>query len=320
MEHSWRTSISGDLEKVGSNISSVLRSERPELQEMCNYLIETQGKGIRPAICILSHYACGGSSAEIDKLASAFEMVHLATLVHDDINDKSEIRRGRRTVHREYTVSKAIILGDFIFAMGFKLIGSADRKVVDIMASASSAMAESEFIQKEFEHNTVVTENDYIRIIRGKTAMPIKAAAAAGAYHAGADDETANAIADFALNVGLAFQIVDDVLDINGDHGSTGKNVGTDMMEGKPTLPVIYAMSSDPDGKKIREIFKNKNTSDAEMNEALRLIKRTDATDRCISKAKELAEAAIAKLPSLKDSKYRDALIDLARYVAERDR
>ena len=320
MEHRWRTSISGDLEKVGKNISSVLRSERPELQEMCDYLMEAQGKGIRSAMCILSHYACGGSAPEIDKLASAFEMVHLATLVHDDINDKSEIRRGRRAVHREYTVSKAIILGDFIFAMGFKLVGSVDRRVVDAMASASSAMAESEFIQKEFEHNVAVTENEYIRIIRGKTAMPIMACAKAGAYMAGADENTVAAVSDFALNVGLAFQIVDDVLDITGDHRSTGKNVGTDITEGKPTLPVIYAMSSDPNGKRIREIFENRDVSEDDSKDALRLIKGTDAVDRCLSKAKELVEDAITKLSSLRDSQYKDALIGLARYVADRDR
>jgi octaprenyl-diphosphate synthase len=320
MEYRWRNSISDDLEKVNSNISSVLRSDSSELQMMCDYLLETQGKGIRSAMCILSHYACGGSAGDIDKLASAFEMIHLATLVHDDINDKSEIRRGRKAVHKEYTVSKAIILGDFIFAMGFGLVGSVDRRVVDTVASSSSAMAESEFIQKEFEHNTAVTEKEYLRIIRGKTAMPIVSCARAGAYRADADEETVSALSDFALNVGLAFQIADDVLDLKGDHRSTGKKVGTDIMEGKPTLPVIYAMSSDTHGKRIREIFENKDVSAEDAEEALRLIKETDAIDRCLSMAKGLVEDAISKLSHLKDSEYKDSLMDLARHAADRDK
>ena len=320
MDRMWQTPINSDLEKVSVNISSVLRSERPELQEMCDYLMNTRGKGIRPAICILTHYACGGSDAEIDRMASAFEMIHLATLVHDDINDKSEIRRGRRAVHKEYTVSKAIILGDFIFAMGFKLVGSADRKVVDTITSASSAMAESELIQKGFEHKAAVTESDYIRIIRGKTAMPIQACARAGALMAGADDITVDAVSEFALNLGLAFQIADDVLDITGDQRSTGKDAGIDIVEGKPTLPVIYAMSSHSNGKRIRELFEKKDISGKDIDEALTLIKETDAVGKCLSKAKELVESAIPLLSCIGDSEYKDSLISLARYAADRDR
>jgi octaprenyl-diphosphate synthase len=247
-------------------------------------------------------------------------MIHLATLVHDDINDRSEIRRGRRTVHKEYTVTKAIILGDFIFAMGFKLVGSTDEKVVNVMVDASAAMAESEFIQKEFEHMPVVTEDDYMRIIRGKTAMPIFAAARAGAYLANASEKMINAVSDFALDVGLAFQIADDVLDVIGDHRSTGKNVGIDIVEGKPTLPVIYAMSDPVAGKKIKAIFEKSDITDAERKEALNLIKGTDAVDRCLSKARSLAESAILKLSCIPDSEYKNSLIGLARHAAGRDR
>jgi octaprenyl-diphosphate synthase len=317
---SWHGPITDDLAKVEDNIAAALTSKRPELQEMCDYVTTSNGKKIRPAMCILSHYACGGRSTEIHRIASAFEMIHLATLVHDDINDRSEIRRGRKTVHKRYTVTKAVILGDFIFAMGFKMVGSTDKRIIDTMVDASTAMAESEFIQKEFEHRPVVTEKDYMSIIHGKTAMPIFACARTGAYLADADSDTADSISRFALEVGLAFQIVDDVLDIIGDHRSTGKNIGIDIVEGKPTLPMIYAMSDPVNGSRIKKIFEKSEISEDDLKTALHLIKGTDAVERCLSKAKTMAENAIPRLSCLKDSVYKDSLIGLARYVVSRDR
>jgi len=315
----WYAPVSGDLKNIDDSIAGALRSKRPDLQEMCDYVISSNGKKIRPAMCVLSHYACGGRGGDnVNNIAAAFEMIHLATLVHDDVNDRSEIRRGQRTVHRKYTVTKALILGDFIFAMGFKLVGSADKKVIDTIVDASTAMAESEFIQKEFEHRPVVTEKDYMNIIHGKTAMPIFACARTGAYLAGASGEETDAVSGFALDVGLAFQIVDDVLDIIG--GSTGKEVGKDIMEGKPTLPMIYAMADPVNGKKIKGIFEKKEISDDDMMFALQLIKGTDAVERCMSKARGLVEGAIPYLSCLRDSVYKDSLIKLARYVVDRDR
>ena len=320
MEQQWHASISTDLAKADAMIGDALRSDRPELQRMCDYVITSGGKRIRPSMCILAYRACGGLGDDILKVASAYEVIHCATLVHDDINDKSEIRRGRKAVHERYTVTKALVLGDFMFAMGFKLISSTDPQIIDAMVTASKAMAESEFIQKDLEHEVSVTEEDYLSIIRGKTAMPIYACAKTGAYLAGADEKTIDAVSQFALNVGLAFQIVDDVLDIVGDHRNTGKKAGTDITEGKPTLPVIYAMSDPVHGDKIKSIFKKEDPSDEDVEEALKLIRSTDSVDRCVAKAKEIAEAAIPLLSVLNDSVYKDSMIGLARFVVSRDR
>lgn len=317
----WYAPISEDLAKVDRHLADVLRSDRPELQEMCDYVISAGGKKIRPAICILSHYACGGNKRdEVTRTAAAFELIHDATLIHDDINDKSEIRRGRKAVHAKYTVTKAVILGDFIFAMGFKLIGTVDKRIVDTVVTASAAMAESEFIQKEFEHRPAVTEEDYMNIIRGKTAMPIFAAARAGAYMADAPDGIVAAVSEFATAVGMAFQIVDDVLDVTGDRKTTGKTMGIDIAEGKPTLPVIYAMADPVRGKRIRSIFEKSAPSAEDLKEATELIRGTDAADRCMAKAKETVENAIPLLSCLNDSKYKDSLIGLARFFVSRDR
>ncbi|MDR0335251.1 MAG: polyprenyl synthetase family protein [Methanomassiliicoccaceae archaeon] len=321
MGKQWYSSISDDLAEVDRIIRDTLRSDRKDLQDICDYVTSSGGKKVRPAMCILAHHACGGTrNDDVLKIAAAFEMIHDATLIHDDINDKSEIRRGRTTVHEKYTVTKAVILGDLMFAMGFKLMGSADTKIIDTVARTSTAMAESEFIQKEFEHTPIVTEDDYLKIIRGKTAMPIFACARAGAYIAGADEDTINEISWFALDVGLAFQIVDDVLDIIGDHRVTGKEVGMDIAEGKPTLPIIYAMEDPVSGSKIKRVFKKRNASAADLEKALELIRGTDAVERCLAKAKEIVENAVSHLPTIKESEYKDSLIGLARYIVCRDR
>ncbi|MDR0778095.1 MAG: polyprenyl synthetase family protein [Methanomassiliicoccaceae archaeon] len=321
MDNDWYAPISDDLKKVDEIIEKVLRSERPELQEMCDYVTSSGGKKIRPAMCILSHCACGGTRKdEVLRIAAAFEIIHDATLIHDDINDNGELRRGRKTMHKKYTVTKAIILGDFMFAMGFRLLGTMNEKIIETATKASAAMAESEFIQKEFEHRPAVTEKDYINIIRGKTAMPIFACARTGAHMADVPDDVLDIVSGFALDVGLAFQIVDDVLDIIGDHVSTGKKIGIDIAEGKPTLPMIYAMADEKNGKAIKKIFENREMSDEDVHKALALIKDTGAVDICISKAKEIVENAISQLSCLKDSVYKDSLIGLARYVVNRDR
>jgi len=320
MEGQWYLPISDELATVDEIIADTIRSERPELQEMCDYVTSSGGKRIRPALCILAHHACDGTdNEEMLRNASAFELIHDATLIHDDINDKSEIRRGRKTVHENFTVTKAVILGDFFFVMGLKLI-SMDKNIAETIAVASKAIAESEFVQKEFEHKPIVTESDYLNIIRGKTAMLMSAAARVGAYMANADHKTTEAISAFALDVGMAFQMIDDVLDVTGDYRSTGKKAGMDISEGKPTLPVIYAMSDGDNGEKIREIFEKKEPTDKDMEIALQLIRKTDAIDKCKEKAKEKVETAISHLSAVKDSSYKDSLIGLARYIVSRDR
>ena len=320
MEGQWYLPISDELAMVDVIIADTIKSERPELQEMCDYVTSSGGKRIRPAMCILAHHVCGGTdNEEMLRTASAFELIHDATLIHDDINDKSEIRRGRKTVHENFTVTKAVILGDFFFVMGLKLI-SMDKNIVETIAGASKAIAESEFVQKEFERKPIVTETDYLNIIRGKTAMLISAAARVGAYMANADHRTTEAISAFALDAGMAFQMIDDVLDVTGDYRSTGKKAGMDIAEGRPTLPVIYAMSDSVNGKRIREIFEKKELTDSDLETALQLIRETGAIEKCVTKANEKIENAISHLSAIKDSPYKDSLTGLARYIVKRDR
>ncbi len=321
MVEAWYGSIKDELAQVEKEINDVVHSDNAELDEMCTYVITSGGKRVRPAICILSYLACGGKEPiRAIRMGSAFEIVHSASLVHDDINDKSEIRRGRRTLHKEFCVSKAIVAGDYMMAKGFQALGSTSREIVDVIVEAATRMSEGEFIQKDFEHAKDVTEDDYYEIIRGKTAKFIQACAKSGAYISGADAELIEAIGDYALETGMAFQIIDDTLDVIGDLNNTGKRVGLDLLEGKPTLPTIIAMKDPQYGSRIIEIFTKEEADEKDVAEALDLIKRTNAIETCRKKAEERIERALLHLDVIPDSVYKDSLAALAEYIISRDR
>ena len=270
----WHSCISGELEKVEDLMLHDLESENPELTEMCQYVISSGGKRLRPALCIMSYGAVGGKDMmKPVKVGAAFEIIHSATLVHDDINDQGEIRRGRKTLHKEYTVSKAIIAGDYMFAMGFRLLAAEAPQIVDYIVDASASMGAGEFVQKDFEHASSVTEDDYIEIITGKTAKLFEASSKSGAAVANADGAMLEALGNFSHYIGLAFQIVDDTLDVTGDPHNTGKAVGTDLIEGKPTLPVIYAMQDPDKGPRLIELFEKADVTTDDVAEALELIR-----------------------------------------------
>lgn len=321
MTEPWHSCISGELEKVEDLMLRDLESENPELTEMCQYVISSGGKRLRPALCIMSYGAVGGKDMmKPVKVGAAFEIIHSATLVHDDINDQGEIRRGRKTLHKEYTVSKAIIAGDYMFAMGFRLLAAEAPQIVDYIVDASASMGAGEFVQKDFEHASSVTEDDYIEIITGKTAKLFEASSKSGAAVANADGAMLEALGNFSHYIGLAFQIVDDTLDVTGDPHNTGKAVGTDLIEGKPTLPVIYAMQDPDKGPRLIELFEKADVTTDDVVEALELIRSTDSVDRCLSKAREYVDEAVGYMDSVPDSIYKDALLDLASYIVRRDR
>ncbi len=321
MSELWHSSVEGYLDDVEEIMLKDLESENPELTEMCQYVISSGGKRLRPAVCILSYLLCGGRDVrQAVKVGAAFEIIHSATLIHDDINDQGEVRRGKKALHKQYTISKAIIAGDFMFAMGFRLLANAAPQIVEYIVDASASMGAGEFVQKRLEHATKVTEDDYIVIIRGKTAKLFEAAARSGAAIANASSSIMDALGNFAYEMGLAFQIMDDTLDVVGVDHKTGKRVGTDLMEGKPTLPIIYAMQHPELGDEIKGLFEKKEISEDDVHQALDLIRRTDSVDLCMARARSIAESAKARLSVLPESVYRDALMDMADYVVNRDR
>ena len=321
MDEPWYSSISEDLEKVEKLMRDTVRSGNPELTEICGYVLGSNGKRIRPSMCLLAFHACGGKNPKkaID-VATAIEIIHNATLVHDDINDQGELRRGAQAAYKKYSIGKSIVAGDFMFALGYRLIGSASHEVVDFIVDTSTAMSAGEFEQKAFEHNIAVSEEDYIKIIKGKTARLIECGAKIGSFLAGANEHAIHNVGEFAFQTGIAFQIVDDMLDVIGDEKATGKRIGSDIMEGKPTLPTIYAMQDPVHGKAIKDLFRKKELGWPEVSEAIGLIKKTDSIRRCSELAKSIAGDAISFLDGVEDSVYKRSMIGLSNYIVDRDR
>ena len=289
------------------------------LTEISNYIISSGGKRMRPAVTILIFKAAGGGdAARVIKVASAFELIHSATLLHDDINDHGEMRRGRMAAYKKYGTQKALIAGDFLFVKSFALGGVFDESVIGVVADACTGIAESEILQSDYERNQDTDVEIYIKIIEGKTARPFEAGARVGSYLAEASPAVMDAMGSYGLNIGIAFQIVDDILDVIGDEKTLGKPHGIDIIDGKPTLPLIIAMQDKAHGGRIREIFKKEEKSPAEVAEAIGLVKKTKALDASSDLAEEYASKALLDLEVLKPSEYKEALKALTKAVLER--
>lgn len=315
----WADVISSEFSKVEDTIMEALSSDNEELDEMCKYVISSGGKRVRPAVCILAYLACGGKDVSIPISAGAgFEILHTASLVHDDIDDNGEIRRGRKTLHKQYSLTKALVAGDFMLVRGYRCLGKLPDEPMDLIIKAAGMMVESEFVQKDFEHNLDVTVDDYLEIITGKTAMLILASAVTGAYLATEEQDWIEAIHEYSNKIGLAFQMVDDILDVIGT-SDTGKKIGIDIMEGKPTLPTIFAMQDPVYGQEVREIYSRVPT-DEDVERALELIRTTNAIDLCYARADEIVQEAIDALGPLPDSDYKQSLVGLAKYIVRRNR
>lgn len=321
MAEAWDLCIEEDLSRMEEIIADAARSENPELTEMCSYVLQVQGKRLRPAVCLLSYLACGGEDMEKPvMIAAALEIIHNATLVHDDINDEAELRRGRKALYKEYALSKSIVTGDFLLAIGFRLVGKTSPELAEYIVEAATSMGIGEFNQSDFEYDGEVSESDYMEIVNGKTARLIESSAKCGAFLAGSDIAVIDSLGEFALKIGIAFQIVDDVLDVIGDPGSTGKPVGNDILEGKPTLPIIFAIQDEEHGDRIRELFEDRGLTQEEVEHTIGLMKQTDFLERCMATAEDLVREGKRALEVLEDSRYKDSLYALADFILERDR
>ena len=318
MSQAWDSSIRDELHQVEQEIHRNIHSEQPILTEICDYVISSGGKRMRPGVTILSYLANGGKDvSEAVKIAAAFEMIHSATLIHDDINDRSEMRRGKMSAYKKYGLQQALIGGDFLFVKAFGIGGFFNEEIVTLVAQACTAIAESEIVQIE-EEGQVAPLDIYLNIIEGKTAKPIMAGARIGAYLAKADPERIRSMGEYGLNIGMAFQIVDDILDITGSEKTLGKPRMVDFDERKATLPLIYAMEDGGVGAQLSKLFHKKRKTDADVERAVDLISRTDAIERAKEKAREFADKALSALDELPESAHRAGLRQLAETVVNR--
>jgi octaprenyl-diphosphate synthase len=287
------------------------------------YICNSGGKRIRPAILLLSSQMCGYDGPIGPRLGAVIELIHSATLVHDDIIDNASVRRGRASVNAQWGNEITVLVGDWLYMTSFKLaLGERHFKILDILVEATRKMVEGELIQLTFNGNMDITEEQHLDISIRKTAFLFSACSQLGGILGQASQEEVEQLRLYGLNVGLAFQLVDDVLDLTSNESTLGKPVGNDLKEGKLTLPLIYLMR---DGKPqhrelVRNALREKAPDDLIRDEILRLVREYRTGDRVLEKAKEYAQQAIAYLEGFRDCPARDALTSIPNYIVQRDR
>lgn len=276
------------------------------------------GKRLRPILVLLAYELAGGeNNDEIMPLALASEFIHTASLVHDDINDEADMRRGKPTLHASHGQAKGIIGGDWLFAQGFALGGRYDKEIVEIMAAYCGKLASAEFSQLDHVLDLSTSPEDYLEIVSGKTAGPFSAGCEAAAIVAGSSKEVSNALSRFGMELGIAFQLVDDLLDIRGDE-RMGKPRGTDVHEGKMTLPLIHALTllHGSDRARLAEIISN--FTDELFDELISLLKRSESLEYVEILVNTHIERALSELKDLPDCEAKEILEFVSSKVAAR--
>ena len=314
--------LAADLEGVNDLIRDRMASEHaPRIPEVTRHLVEAGGKRLRPMLTLASAHLCGYSGPYHVHLAATVEFIHTATLLHDDVVDESAQRRGRPTANLLWDNKSSVLVGDYLFARSFQLMtetGNID--VLRILSDAAATIAEGEVLQMTAAQDLATDEAIYLQVVRGKTAALFSAAMEVGGVIAGKDQATTQALFDYGDALGIAFQIVDDLLDYQGQSSATGKNVGDDFRERKLTLPVIKAVAqADAEERAFwsRTIEKGQQ-DDADLDHALSLLHKHAALEATKADAIAWAEKAKAALSTLPPHDLRDMLIDLADYVVER--
>ncbi|OSI18100.1 octaprenyl diphosphate synthase [Neisseria dentiae] len=306
--------LNDDLAKVNVVINQAVQSEVALISQIGTYIISAGGKRLRPIITILAGKALGYDGEKLYSLAAMVEFIHTSTLLHDDVVDESELRRGRKTANNLFGNAAAVLVGDFLYTRAFQLmVGSGSMKILEVMADATNIIAEGEVMQLMNIGNTDITEAEYVQVIQYKTAKLFEAAAQVGAILAGAAPEQEQALKDYGMYVGTAFQIIDDVLDYSGHPDEIGKNVGDDLAEGKPTLPLIYLMQqgSEAVAADVRAALQNADRSYFE--KIYGYVKNSDALAYAAAEAAKAVEKAVACLDTLPDNEVTRAMRSLAQ-------
>jgi octaprenyl-diphosphate synthase len=261
----------------------------------------------------------GAPSAHVRELAAVIEFIHTATLLHDDVVDESALRRGRKTANAEFGNAASVLVGDFLYSRAFQMmveVGS--QRVMEVLADATNVIAEGEVLQLLNIHDPDTDEEKYLRVVRYKTAKLFQAAAQIGAIVGSASRRDETALADYGTHLGTAFQLIDDVLDYSGDHHETGKNIGDDLAEGKPTLPLIHAMRTGNAEQRGAVRHAIEEGGRAGLETVVRAVNDTGALDYARQVARSEAQAAASAISHLPDSVFRDSLLQLSVFAVER--
>lgn len=311
--------VEAEFNAVNALISKRLNSNIPLIQEINRHIINSGGKRLRPLLVLLSAKVCGYDAKAHTNLAAVIEMLHTATLLHDDVVDDSKLRRGKATVNALWGNSASVLAGDFLYSRSFEMLVELDNmKVMEIVSQGTNSMAEGEFLQLMNCRNPNTTVEDYLKVITSKTAKLFEMATQCSALLTSVDIGQQHAMQHYGLNVGMAFQLVDDVLDYAGDSQQIGKNIGDDLAEGKPTLPLIYTLQrcKENEASLIQESIKKGKLD--KLADIQQIIQACGALDDTLKLAQQYADNAITHLSTMPNSHYLEAMAALAHFSIHR--
>lgn len=315
-----RSLIAQDMGAVDEVIREKLHSHVALIRQVSEYIINSGGKRLRPSLVLLSAGAFGYSGKRHHDLAAVIEFIHTATLLHDDVVDASELRRSKATANALFGNAASVLVGDFLYSRAFQMMVEVDNmRVMQVLADATNTIAEGEVLQLLNCRDPDVDEENYLRVIRYKTAKLFEAATRLGAILGGSSPAEEEAMAAYGMHLGTAFQLADDILDYSGDYQDTGKNLGDDLAEGKPTLPLIYAIKngSSEQAAIIRRAIEK--SGDGGFQPVLEVIQQTGALDYARKRAQDESNIASATIASLPNSEYKECLLQLAVFAVTRN-
>lgn len=316
--------IASELGQVEVEFERQAQSSVQVIAFLGDYLRASGGKRVRPALTILSNYAVGGEGSRYNsiRMATVMEFLHTATLVHDDIIDDADTRRDRPTVNALYGNQTAVLMGDWLYMSAFETsLAERSLPILDILTAVTRKMTEGELLQLNLLGRTDVSESQYLDVLQRKTAYLFSACCEVGAMLGGAGERQCQALADYGVNLGTAFQLVDDLLDFTASDDALGKASGVDLIAGKVTLPLIYLLEKDSSGREMVEtVIREGNYSTVSRSDLLRAVERVGGLEQARARADGFAEAARASLDVLPDSEYCEALRSIPTYVLERER
>ena len=307
------------MREVDATIARRLESGVPLVGDVARYIISAGGKRLRPVLLLLTCGALGCTSAERFNLAAVIEFIHTATLLHDDVVDESTLRRGRATANEVFGNPASVLVGDFLYSRAFQMmVETGSARVMQILADATNVIAEGEVQQLMNMHDASLDEAAYLSVIRSKTAKLFEASSRLAAVLADAPPRIEQTCAEYGQSLGTAFQVIDDVLDYDGDAAEMGKNLGDDLREGKATLPLILAMraASPAEAAKIREAIETGSTS--ELSYIADIVRRCGALSRARAAAAAQAQRAVDAARTLPSNPYTDSLLELAAQLLQR--
>lgn len=311
--------MTDEMRQVDGVIQRRLASDVALINQIAHYIISAGGKRVRPMLVLLFSGALGFRGPERFELAATVEFIHTATLLHDDVVDESALRRGRQTANALFGNAASVLVGDFVYSRAFQMMVSVNRmRVLEVLADATNVIAEGEVLQLMNMHDPDLAVNDYLRVIRYKTAKLFEASARLGAVLAEAPAEVEQACAAYGRSLGTAFQLVDDLLDYEGSTAQLGKNVGDDLREGKPTLPLLLAMErgSPADRALIRQAIEHGEVD--RLADIVEIVRQTGAIAATRDAARSEANEAVRQLALLPESTHREALLEFCVRSVER--